>query len=96
MSSPKEYLVEVCALAVFSNFCLELQSLKKRAKDTVIEDLNPTSDLLLVLNNSGKLCHINPTHGACGFPSNRSIIAYQELGIMVIFDHFQFLHENSS
>jgi hypothetical protein len=91
MSSPKEYLVEVCAFAAFSYFCLELQRLKKRAKDTVIEDLKPTGDSHLVLNNSRKLCYINPTHGVCGIPSNRSIIAYQELGIMVIFDHFQFL-----
>lgn len=88
--------MKICVLAVFPNFCLELQSLKKRAKDTVIEDLNPTSDLLLLRNNSGKLCYINPAHGVCSFPSNRSIIAYQELGIMVIFAHFQFLHKNSS
>jgi len=83
--------VEVCAFAVFPNFCLELQRLKKRAKDTVIEDLNPTGDSYLLLNNLRSLRYINPAHGACGIPSNRSIIAYQELGIMLIFDHFQFL-----
>ena len=90
MSSPKEYLVEVCAFTAFSNFCLELQCLKKRAKDTVVEDLNPTAEFNLLLNNLIKLCHINPAHGVCGIPSNRSIIAYQELGIMVIFDIFNF------
>lgn len=83
--------MEVCAFAAFSNFCLELQRLKKSAKDTVIEDLNPTGDFHLLRNNSRKLCYINPAHGVCSIPSNRSIIAYQELGIMVIFDHFQFL-----
>ena len=88
--------MEVCAFAAFSNFCLELQSLKKRAKDNVIEDLKPTSDGHLLLNKSRKRCYINPTHGVCAIPSNRSIIAYQELGIMVIFDHFQFLHINSN
>lgn len=83
--------MEVCVSAVFSNFCLELQRLKTRAKDTVIEDLNPTRDSIIVVNNLRKLRHINPSHGVCGIPSNRSIIAYQELGIMVIFDHFQIL-----
>ena len=88
--------MEVCAFTAFSNFCLELQRLKKRAKDTVIVDLKPTGDSHLLANNSRKLCYINPAHGLCGIPSNRSIIAYQEVGIMVIFDHFQFLHTNSS
>ena len=37
MSSPKVYLVEVCAFAAFFNFFLELQRLKKSAKDNVIE-----------------------------------------------------------
>lgn len=83
--------MEVGAFAVFSNFCLGLQRLKKRAKDTVIEDLNPTSDFNIALNNSIKRRQINPFHGLYGFPSNRSIIAYQEVGIMVIFDHFQSL-----
>ena len=96
MSSPKEYLVEVGAFAAFSNYCLELHHLKKRAKNTVDEDLKPTSDFDLLLNNSTEPYYINPAQEVCGIPSNRSIIAYQELGIMVIFDHFQFLHANSS
>jgi hypothetical protein len=96
MSSPKEYLVEVCAFAAFSNYCLELQRLKKRAKNTVDGDLKPMSDFDLLLNNSTEPYYINPAQEVCEIPSNRSIIAYQELGIMIIFDNFQFLHANSS
>ncbi|MBL4728370.1 MAG: hypothetical protein JKY40_03280 [Gammaproteobacteria bacterium] len=49
MSSPEEYLVEVCVFAAFSNFCLELQRLKKSAKDTVVVDLKPTGDSYLLV-----------------------------------------------
>ena len=96
MSSPKEYLVEVCAFAAFSNYCLELQRLKKRAKNTVDGDLKPMCDFDLLLNNSTEPCYINPAQEVCGIPSNRSIIAYQALGIMIIFYHFQFLTINSN
>ncbi|MFT4816106.1 MAG: hypothetical protein ACJA1Q_000435 [Pseudohongiellaceae bacterium] len=40
----------VYIFAAFTNFRLELQRLKKRAKDNVIEDLKPTSDGYLLLN----------------------------------------------
>jgi hypothetical protein len=42
--------VVIYILAAFTNFFLELQRLKKRAKDNVIKDLKPTSDGDLLLN----------------------------------------------
>lgn len=88
--------MEVCIFTAFSKFFSDLQRLAKGAKDNLIEDLKPTSDGHLLLNNSKYRFYINSTRGACKNPSNRSIIAYQELGIMIIFIHFQYRQINYS